>query len=85
MRPPGIESAGFRATRETRNSDRTAGVTERENDKCPGSETMNKSVLAGRVADRIGVSRSAAEDAVDAVFEAVGEALSRGEIAYLSG
>ena len=34
---------------------------------------MNKTELAGRVADRIGVSRSVAGDAVDAVFEAVGE------------
>ena len=46
---------------------------------------MNKSDLAGRVADRIGVSRSAAGDAVDAVFEAVGEALSRGEEVRIIG
>ena len=40
---------------------------------------MNKSEIAGRVADRIGVSRSAAGDAVDAVFEAVSESLANGE------
>ena len=46
---------------------------------------MNKSDLAGRVADRIGVSRSAAGDAVDAVFNAVGEALSKGEEVRIVG
>ena len=40
---------------------------------------MNKSEITGRVADRIGMSRSAAGDAVDAVFEAVSEALANGE------
>ena len=36
---------------------------------------MKKSDIAGRVADRIGLSQSVAGNAVDAVFEAVGEAL----------
>ena len=40
---------------------------------------MNKSEIAGRVADRIGMSQSAAGDAVDAVFKAVSEALANGE------
>ena len=40
---------------------------------------MNKSDIAGHVAGRTGVARSAAGDAVDAVFEAIGEALARGE------
>ena len=40
---------------------------------------MNKSEIAGRVADRTGVGRLAAGSAVDAVFEAIGEALARGE------
>ena len=40
---------------------------------------MNKSEIAGRVADRTGVGRSAAGDAVDAVFEAIAEALAKGE------
>ena len=40
---------------------------------------MKKSNIAGRVADRIGLSRSGAGNAVDAVFEAVGEALANGE------
>ena len=46
---------------------------------------MNKSEIAGRVADRTGVGRSAAGDAVDAVFEAIGEALTRGEDARIVG
>ena len=46
---------------------------------------MNKTDLAGRVAERIGVSRSTAGDAVDAVFEAVGETLARGEDVRIVG
>ena len=46
---------------------------------------MSKSEIAGRVADRIGLSRSAAGDAVDAVFEAVGEALANGEEVRIVG
>ena len=46
---------------------------------------MNKSEIAGRVADRIGVSRSAAGDAVDAVFEAVSESLANGEEVRIAG
>ena len=38
---------------------------------------MNKSDIAGRVAARIGLSRLAAADAVDTMFEAVGEALAQ--------
>ena len=40
---------------------------------------MNKSEIAGRVADRLGMNQSAVGDAVDAVFEAVSEALANGE------
>ena len=40
---------------------------------------MNKSEIASRETDRTGVGRSAAGSAVDAVFEAIGEALARGE------
>ena len=46
---------------------------------------MNKSEIAGRVADRTGVGRSAAGSAVDAVFEAIGEALTRGEDVQVVG
>ena len=46
---------------------------------------MNKSDIAGRVASRAGVGRSAAEEAVDAVFEAIGEALARGEDVRIVG
>ena len=46
---------------------------------------MNKSDIAGHVADRTGVARSAAGDAVDAVFEAIGEALARGEDVRIVG
>ena len=46
---------------------------------------MKKSDIAGRVADRIGLSRSGAGNAVDAVFEAVGEALANGEEVRIVG
>ena len=46
---------------------------------------MKKSDIAGRVADRIGLSQSAAGNAVDAVFEAVGEALANGEEVRIVG
>ena len=46
---------------------------------------MKKSEFAGRVADRIGLSQSAAGNAVDAVFEAVGEALANGEEVRIVG
>lgn len=44
-----------------------------------GRERVNKTEIAGRVADRVGVGRSAAGDAVDAVFEVIAETLARGE------
>ena len=40
---------------------------------------MNKSEIAGHVADRTGVAGSASGDAADAVFEAIGEALAKGD------
>lgn len=46
---------------------------------------MNKLEMAGRVADRIGVSRPAAASAVDAVFETVAEALAGGEEVRILG
>ena len=46
---------------------------------------MNKSDIAGHVADRTGVARSAAGSAVDAVFEAIGETLARGEDVRIAG
>ena len=46
---------------------------------------MKKSDIAGRVADRIGLSQSAAGNAVDAVFEALGEALANGEEVRIAG
>ena len=46
---------------------------------------MKKSDIAGRVADRIELSRSGAGNAVDAVFEAVGEALANGEEVRIVG
>ena len=44
-----------------------------------GTERVNKSDIADRVADPTGVRRSAAGDAVDAEFEAIAEALARSE------
>ena len=46
---------------------------------------MKKSDIAGRVADRIGSSRSVAGRAVDAVFEAIDEALAKGEEVRIVG
>ena len=40
---------------------------------------MNKSELAGRLADRMALSRCAAAGAVDAVCETIREALAQGE------
>ena len=40
----------------------------------PGGEAVNKSTIVGRVADRMGLTRSMAEGAVDTVLEAIGEA-----------
>ena len=54
-------------------------------DASSGSDCMKKSGIAGRVADRIGLSQSAAGNAVDAVFEAVGEALANGEEVRIVG
>ena len=50
-----------------------------------GRERGNKSEIAGLVAARTGVGKSAAGDAVDAVFEAVPEALARGEEVRIAG
>ena len=50
-----------------------------------GRERVNKSEIGGHVADRTGIARSAAGDAVDAVFEAIGEALARGEDVRIVG
>ena len=50
-----------------------------------GRERVNKSEIAGRVAGRIGVGRSAAGDAVDAVFEAISGTLARGEDVRIVG
>ena len=46
---------------------------------------MRKSDIAGRLANRVGLSQSAAGNAVEAVFEAVGEALANGEEVRISG
>ena len=50
-----------------------------------GRERVNKSEIVGRVAEQTGVARSAAGDAVDAVFEAIGEALAKGEDVRIVG
>ena len=46
---------------------------------------MNKSQIADRLAGRMGLSRSAAADAVDVVFETIGEALAKHEEARIAG
>ena len=50
-----------------------------------GRERVSKSEIAGRVAGRAGVGRSAAGNVVDAVFEAIAEALARGEDVRVAG
>ena len=46
---------------------------------------MNKSELAERLAGPTGMSRAGAKDAVDGVFEAIGEALANREEARILG
>ncbi len=46
---------------------------------------MNKSELAERLAGRTGMSKAAAKDAVDGVFETIGEALVNGEEVRILG
>ena len=46
---------------------------------------MNKSDIVGRVAALTGLSRPTSGDAVDAVFEAVSEALAHGEEVRIAG
>ena len=50
-----------------------------------GSACMNKSELAERLAGRTGMSKAAAKDAVDGVFETIGEALANGDEARILG
>ena len=46
---------------------------------------MNKSQLAERLAGCEGMSKAGAKDAVDGVFEVIGEALANGEEARILG
>ena len=46
---------------------------------------MNKSELAERLAGRTGMSKAAAKDAVDGVFETIGEAVANGKEARILG
>ena len=46
---------------------------------------MNKSEIVGRVAGRMGLSKPAAEGAVDTVLAAIGEALAKGEDVRIAG
>ncbi len=46
---------------------------------------MNKSELGERLADRTGMTKAAAKDAVDGMFEVIGEALANGEEVRISG
>ena len=46
---------------------------------------MNRSELAERLADRTGMSKGAAKDAVDGVFETIAEALARGNEVRIQG
>ena len=46
---------------------------------------MNRSELAERLAGRTGMSKAAARDAVDGVFDTIGEALVNGEEVRIPG
>ena len=46
---------------------------------------MNKSNIGDRLAGRLGLNKAVARDAVDGVFEAIGEALANGEEVRLAG
>ena len=46
---------------------------------------MNKSQLAERLAGQTGMSKAVAKNAVDGVFETIGEALANGEEARILG
>lgn len=46
---------------------------------------MNKADVIGRVADSTGLSKDKAENAVNAMLTAIGEALSRGDVVRISG
>ena len=46
---------------------------------------MNKSELAERLAGRTGMTKAAAKDAIDGVFETTGEALANSEEARIPG
>lgn len=48
-------------------------------------ERMNKSQIADRLAGRMGLSKSAAAGAVDAVYETTGEAVAKCEDVKISG
>ena len=50
-----------------------------------GVGRMKKSDIVVCVADRTGLSRAAAENAVDAMLSAIEDALSRGEVVLISG
>ncbi len=46
---------------------------------------MNKSELGERLADRTGMTKAAAKDAVDGMFKVIGEALANGEEVRILG
>ena len=46
---------------------------------------MNKSDIGDQLADRLGLNKVSAKEAVDGAFEAIGEALANGEEVRLAG
>ena len=46
---------------------------------------MRKAEIVDRVADRTGLDKAKADNAVDAMLAAIGDALSRGETVLISG
>ena len=52
---------------------------------CTGFGCMKKSDVIDRVADRTGLNKDAAENAVNAILSAIADTLSRGEVVLISG
>ena len=85
-RGTGIGVAAFRATLLAKLPNRASErKPEVQPGKSSGSERMKKSELVGDVTARTGLGRTDAAAAVDAVFEAVTEALGRREEVRIAG
>ena len=79
---------GRRRSTETAFAENRVGVEwrrRRTTHACFGRGRMNKVQIAERLAGRMGLSKSAAAGAVEAVFETIGEALAKDEDVRIAG